>query len=205
MERVIVYVDGFNLYFGLKDAGFKRYYWLDVAALGCALLKPNQTLAVTHYFTARIRDNGRNALDRKRQSNYLDALTLRGARIQEGHYLPKDRQCRKCGHEWRDYEEKETDVNIAVQMLADAFDNKYDTALVISGDSDLCTPVRHIRIRFPHKRIIVAFPPRRHSSELKRCANGYLSIGEDKLRDSQLPDQVAKPDGYTLIRPESWR
>lgn len=30
---MIAYVDGFNLYFGLKAAAFKRYYWLDVAAL----------------------------------------------------------------------------------------------------------------------------------------------------------------------------
>lgn len=34
MQRVITYIDGFNLYFGLKQAGLKRYYWLDVAALG---------------------------------------------------------------------------------------------------------------------------------------------------------------------------
>lgn len=65
MARVIAYVDGFNLYFGLKNAGFKRYYWLDVMALAGSLLKPGQTLAATHYFTARIRDNGRNADDRK--------------------------------------------------------------------------------------------------------------------------------------------
>jgi len=25
MERVVAYVDGFNLYFGLKHSGFKRY------------------------------------------------------------------------------------------------------------------------------------------------------------------------------------
>jgi len=27
MERVIAYIDGFNLYFGFKSAGCKRYYW----------------------------------------------------------------------------------------------------------------------------------------------------------------------------------
>ena len=33
VERVIAYVDGFNLYFGLKSKGWQRYYWLDVPAL----------------------------------------------------------------------------------------------------------------------------------------------------------------------------
>lgn len=108
MARVIAYVDGFNLYFGLKNAGFKRLYWLDVSALAGNLLKPGQTLAATHYFTARIRDNGRNTADRKRQGDYLEALGLSGTSIQLGHYLEKQRSCRKCHAAWTDYEEKMT-------------------------------------------------------------------------------------------------
>ena len=61
MNRVISYIDGFNLYFGLKDKGWKRYYWLDLAALSGALLKPGQTLESTHYFTARLRMAGRKS------------------------------------------------------------------------------------------------------------------------------------------------
>lgn len=103
-----------------------------------------------------------------------------------------------------DYEEKMTDVNIAIQLLGDAFENVFDVALVISGDSDLTTPVRRILQRFPGKRVIVAFPPRRHSSELKRWASGFVSIGEDKLRTSQLPESLTKPDGFVLSRPVTW-
>jgi hypothetical protein len=29
-KRVIAYIDGFNLYFGLRDSGYRRYYWLDI-------------------------------------------------------------------------------------------------------------------------------------------------------------------------------
>ncbi|MGC8732103.1 MAG: NYN domain-containing protein [Halothiobacillaceae bacterium] len=204
MQRVITYVDGFNLYFGLKASNFKRYYWLDVAALAQSLLKPGQQLLATHYFTARIRDNGSNSADQKRQNDYLEALALRGVRCQFGHYLHKTRHCRQCGATWPDYEEKMTDVNIAIQLLGDAFDDAFDTALVISADSDLTTPIRRVRERFTQKRIIVAFPPDRHSSELKRCATGYLAIGEDKLRASQLPARLVKPDGYVLTRPTTW-
>jgi len=32
-ERVIVCVDGFNLYFGMKNAGFDNYKWLDINKL----------------------------------------------------------------------------------------------------------------------------------------------------------------------------
>ena len=204
MERVIAYVDGFNLYFGLKNAGYKRHYWLDVAALASNLLKSDQKLEKTHYFTARIRDNGRNKLDCNRQKTYLEALELNNASLQFGHYLQKTRTCRNCSAAWNDYEEKMTDVNIAVQLLTDAFDDQFDTALIISGDSDLTTPIKQVCSRFPDKRVIAAFPPQRHSAQLKQAANGYLTIGEDKLRASQLPELITKPDGYTLHRPASW-
>lgn len=204
MTRVVAYIDGFNLYFGLKQSRFKRYYWLDVAALARTLLRPSQQLLATHYFTARIRDNGRNTADQKRQNDYLDALTVRGVQCQFGHYLEKQLKCRACHATWPDYEEKMTDVNIAIQLMTDAFDDTFDMALVISGDSDLTTPIRRVRERFPEKRVIVAFPPKRHSKSLQRCASGHLAISENKLRASQLPEQITKPDGFVLSRPATW-
>lgn len=53
-ERVICYVDGFNLYFGLRDSRLRRYYWLNVRRLAENLLRPHQSLVETKYFTARI-------------------------------------------------------------------------------------------------------------------------------------------------------
>lgn len=206
MTRVIAYIDGFNLYFGLKSKGWKRYYWLNVVGLSRALLKPGQTLQAAHYFTARIRQTGNNHADMQRQADYLDALgTLPLLTIQFGHYLSKDRQCRRCGNTWTDYEEKMTDVNIAVQLLADAFDDRFDTALLISADSDLTTPVEQVRARFPAKRVIVAQPPGRNSVQLATVATAAFTISETKVRQNQLPEQLPKPDGYVLARPATWR
>ncbi|MFU0837356.1 NYN domain-containing protein [Pseudomonas fragi] len=206
MQRVITYVDGFNLYFGLKDSRFKKYYWLDLPALSAALLKQGQQLVATHYFTARIRTNGRNAADAKRQTNYIDALAAQdNLAVHEGHYLEKTQRCNGCGATWKAYEEKMTDVNIAAQMLADAYEDRFDTAFIISGDSDLTTPIQQVRKRFPNKRLIVVFPPNRQSAQLKKAANGFLSIGEDKLRQNQLPDPVITASGFALHRPAHWR
>jgi len=51
MERVIAYVDGYNLYYGLRSKGWKRYYCLNVQAMVSGLLKANQQLITTKYFT----------------------------------------------------------------------------------------------------------------------------------------------------------
>jgi uncharacterized LabA/DUF88 family protein len=49
-------------------------------------------------------------------------------------------------------EEKRTDVNIAVSMLDDAYQDACDQFVLISGDSDLVPGVSTIRTRFPNKK-----------------------------------------------------
>jgi len=203
-DRVMVYVDGFNLYFGLKSKGFRRYYWLDVERLAQNLLRPGQQLAGVKYFTADLRGGNEK---HRRQQIFLDALLTHTSKLEiiRGHYLIKERQCRHCGQIAQIPEEKKTDVNIATQMMADAFLDRFDVALIVSGDSDLVPPIEMIREHQPRKRIIVAFPPGRKSSDLQRVAHGSFWINEKKLRISLLPDPIVKPNGHQLHRPSQWK
>ncbi len=206
MLRVISYVDGFNLYFGLRSKGWRKYYWLDLVKLSKALMKSHQRFVHCHYFTARISTSGSQSQDAHRQSIWLDALgTLPELTTHYGHYLPKTMQCKHCGAQWTTHEEKMTDVNIAAQMLADAYEDRFDVAMVISADSDLTTPVRLLRKRFPQKRIIVVFPPDRRSAELQKTAHGMVVLGQDKLRQNLLPENITTSSGFVLTRPPQWR
>lgn len=215
LSRVIAYIDGFNLYHGLRAANWRSSYWLDMTSLARNLLKPDQTLIYTKYFTARIAgpkpaDSPAKARrlkeKRARQTAYLDALsTLPDHQIYEGHYLAKDRECFACHAKWTAHEEKMTDVNIATEMLVDAFQDAFDTALLISADSDLTPPTLAIREYFPEKRIIAAFPPKRSSVRLTRATNASFTIGRAKLKKSQLPEQVTMPSGHVIYRPSHWR
>lgn len=205
MQRVVAYIDGFNLYFGLRDRGLKPYYWLDLVGLMRSLLKKEQQLDAVHYFTARIRATPGNRADAKRQSTYLDALQTRDSlEIHYGHYLSKDVRCFSCGNKWESHEEKMTDVNIATRMLVDAYEDRFDTALLVSADSDLVTPVREIRSRFADKRIVAAMPPKRASKNLRQAAHASFQIGEANIRQNQLPEKIQTPSGFVLRRPETW-
>lgn len=204
MNRVISYIDGFNFYFGLKDKGWRRYYWIDLAALTQSFLKQGQQFVHCHYFTARIR-NSSNSQNSHRQNLWLDALaSCNNLSCHFGHYLPKQQQCRNCGASWHSHEEKMTDVNIAVQLLTDAYEDCFDTAIIVSADSDLTTPIKKVLTHFPRKRIIVAFPPGRRSDQLKKAANGHFVIGQDKLRNNLLPNKIITASGYELHRPQEW-
>lgn len=158
MERVITYIDGFNLYFGLKSKGWRRFYWLDVHRLSLNLLRPNQQLDGVKYFTSRVSDSPRDPGKDRRQAAYLEAVeTLPLTTCFYGHYLGKRMECRNCHAVWQTHEEKMTDVNVAVEMLTDAYRNSFDVALLISGDSDLSGPIERIKELFPTKRVIGAF------------------------------------------------
>jgi uncharacterized LabA/DUF88 family protein len=203
MTRVITYIDGFNLYFGLKSQQWERYLWLDVQALSQNLLRPDQTLVHTKYFTARISSPPDKV---KRQSTYIDAIgTLQSTTVRYGHYLTTPRTCRNCGFVYNAPQEKMTDVNIAVELLQDAFLDAFDTAILISADSDLIAPVAAVKRLFPSKRVIVACPPGRSSVDLCKAAHAYFKIGHGSIKKSQFPDEVATASAFVLRRPASWK
>ena len=106
-----MYVDGFNLYFGLRHFGGK-YKWLDLRAVGKQLLEPGWQLGEVYYFTARI--TGRDRQKIKRQLTYIEALEATGVTVVLGKYLNKQVKCRMCGKTYTIAEEKESDVNLVV-------------------------------------------------------------------------------------------
>ncbi len=203
MKRVIAYIDGFNLYYGLRSKGWKRFYWLNLQKVAQHLLKPNQTLVVTKYFTAKVRfPPGKQ----RRQTTFLEALgTLPDLHIYYGHYLADKITCRNCDHTYTTHHEKMTDVNIAVELLTDAFQDNFDVALLISADGDLVGPVKRVKQLFPHKRVIVVFPPKRHSNALQNASHVCLHLDRVVLARSVLPDEVVKANGFVLRRPSKWR
>ena len=98
-----------------------------------------------------------------------------------------------------------TDVNIAVEMMADAYQDKFETALLISADSDLTPPVKKVKELFKDKRIVAAFPPKRSSARLAANVDASFTISRGRLSESLLPEKVTKSDGVTIARPTSWR
>ncbi len=202
MERVIGYIDGFNLYFGLKASNWQRYYWLNLQLLLGNVLKPGQELVFTKYFTSRV---SYPVEKRKRQSIFIEALeTLDDFKVYYGKYQANPRRCTRCGYKDMIPNEKMTDVNIAVEMMNDAFQDRFDTALLVSADSDLSAPIKSIRSLFPNKKIVIAFPPQRHSLELTKQAHASFTVGRANLAKSVFPLEVQKSDGFILKCPDRW-
>lgn len=204
-RRVVVYIDGFNFYFGLKDMEWTRCYWLDFHRYAQALTKKlgNGELVKTKYFTARVSEPLEK---RKRQEAFLDALSLnKQIQIIEGNYKESDFNCNNCSFVNYFQKEKQTDVSIAVELIMDAHRDIFDVAILISGDSDLVPAIKAVSEINSKKQITPCFPPKRHSNEIRGLTKGILHVTETDLRNCQLPDEIRMPNGYVIKRPQRWK
>jgi NYN domain len=212
-QRTIVYVDGFNLYYGALKDGPNR--WLNVAELCKRLMRPTHEIVAIKYFTARVQPRSNNPQQAQRQQIYLRALaTIPGLSIHYGHFLTRKVNRRlarppRSGSPNRlvwNTEEKGSDVNLASHLLIDGFRARYDIAVVISNDSDLKTPVEFVRgdlgapvgVLNPHKNRSWALSPRKLPA-----GSFYKPIRAAALAASQLPDTLKDADG-TIHKPKGW-
>jgi hypothetical protein len=220
-KRTIVYIDGFNLYHGLKKKGWKKYLWLDLQRFCQELLPPHHELELVRYFTSRIKAFADDPEKPVRQGYYLDAVaTLKPKVLTEwGNYQAFQSHCRHCEGDvccphCREPHvkpnEKKTDVNIATFMLVDAFENRCDTQILVSGDGDYEKLLCEIRRVFPNKELIVAFPPKRKNNQLegeRRCTSSFV-IDEEAFSRSQFDNIITfrnkKGELITLTKPETW-
>ena len=207
LMKVIVYIDGFNLYYGcLKDT---PYRWLDVYKM-CQLRFPHDEIIKIKYFTAPIKLRmSDNDPDRPaRQQIYLRALrTLPNLEIIEGVFLRHKVSMKLANKEGYALviknEEKGTDVNIATHLVNDAHNKSFEKAVVISNDSDLVTPIR-IVVQEIHLPVTVISPFDRNNIQLKQVATDVKHIRTGLLRVSKFEEKLTDTIG-DFSMPERWK
>jgi len=213
--RTIIYIDGFNLYYGcLKNTAYK---WLDLKAAFEGLLSDRNQITAIKYFTARVKPKANNSSSPQEQQAYLRALEshIPEVEIHYGHFLqhtvrmanaappPNTVQVIKT-------EEKGSDVNLSVHLLNDAWLNAYDCAVVVTNDSDMAEAMNLVKQHHPKKVLGLVTPgsnnrnsPQysRTSEQLKKHANFVKRLRPGLLSNSQLPVHIP---GTTIRKPASW-
>ncbi len=223
-----VYIDGFNLYYGLlRSSPFK---WLNLEAF-CDQLLPKNDIKKISYFTARVSARPRDPDQPLRQQMYLRALaTLPRVEVHFGTFLssvirqplvaPHPTDPRKyatasgkpvlktdgTGATMTDWvlktEEKGSDVNLAAHLLRDAYRQSCLCAVIVSNDSDLLTPIRMAKSDCG-LTVGLILPRPRGSIELKSIADFSISPRQHHLAASQFPQTLADSTG-TITKPAVW-
>ena len=216
-KRTIIYIDGYNLYCGLLKGSSAK--WLDLLALAKALLNDTHEIIEVRYYTSIVKPSPYDAAAVERQNVYLQALTTQEVvKVILGFYskhtalmAPQRKRCAVCEESKDGYvrvmklEEKRSDVNLAIDAVADAALDRADSIVLITGDSDQTGTIEKIRRQF-NKPVIVFDPHEKESQHLKRAATFYKNIPRDLPAKCQLPDSIpVGTHGNFIRRPAAWK
>ena len=100
-------------------------------------------------------------------------------------------------------EEKGSDVNLGTHLIMDAYENKFDVAIVVSNDSDLAEPIKIVN-NMPGLKVRLLNPYLRTNFKLQEAVNKDMKyIRASALRDSQFPDNLEDVNG-NFHKPDTW-
>lgn len=146
------YVDGFNLYHGIASLDSPHLKWCDLRKLCTHFLdKAHERIARIVWCSAETADLQK----RDRHRAYQKALKTVEVEYYAGHFIGipticdgcgtsikhpcsscGTSYCTGCGSEYKTPNEKEADVNLAIQAIADGIGGKIDVFYLITADSD---------------------------------------------------------------------
>ena len=168
--RVSAFIDGFNLYHAIGNLGRDDLKWVNFWKLMEIFTHPEtHVLTSVYLFTAIAEWLVEPA---KRHKAFIAAQEAHGVIPVLGSFKLKYEGCNKCGHTWTGHEEKQTDVNMAIWLVQEAFNNRYDQAIIVTQDADLTPALRLVSELPKNRKIKVVSPPGlRHSKELSKYAS----------------------------------
>jgi hypothetical protein len=206
--RTYIYIDGFNFYY--RSVKGTPYKWINFKSLFEKLLSEQNEINKIKYFTALV--SGKyNPQKPIKQKTFIRALELTIPEIEVfyGHFLTHEvfaplvkPEINRKSVKIIKTEEKGSDVNIAVQLLNDAWLNSFDCAVVVSNDSDLAEAMKLVKKHHPEKKLGLFMPGKGHpSKELMQYADFVKRIREGVLQSSQLVNPIPNTNIY---KPENW-
>lgn len=215
------FVDGFNLFHSLDSTNlygnktyFHRYKWLNLVKLAQSLLTKDKVLKRVRYYTTIAK--WKSQASQIRHKNYIKALENTDlVDVSYGLFRKKTKHCFRfdksyclqanCDGILPNIQEKRIDVKIAVDLIKYAYADEFDTAIILSGDSDYIPSIEYVMSVFSNKLIGIAVPPGRKAQELENTVNFSIKIKEHHLKTCQFENTVKLNNGYILYCPPQWK
>jgi uncharacterized LabA/DUF88 family protein len=219
-ERIIVFIDGFNLYHALVKNFIPRYKWCDLRKLSTQFIdKETQEIKKIYFFSAYC---AWNKSKRERHKNYVKVLlehrgvyTVLGKFRKVKKNFVDSMDVLKCVPyvikpflkklEYQTFEEKETDVNMALKILEHAFLDDYDHAFILSGDSDLAGAIRTVKRHFPDKKFTNLLPQKSKGKILQKVCGNHRQITAEHFKEALLPEKIELKNGNIIKMPEEYK
>ena len=225
--RTFVYIDGFNLYHGVNKLADKTLKWCNLSKLFYNFTQPNEKIHSIKFFTSRPTHINSDIQKLHRHDNYTKIQKDLGIEIINGKFAKREVRCKSCNNhglqcnecnknKLYEHEEKQTDVNLAIKVLSDAFIYKPKNIIICSADTDFIPVINTIKEYKLSKQIKIVIPPQSpiHNDIRIALANFYkikVNSGNEKLsisimndihlQKSKLPNSITLQDGTVITNP----
>ncbi len=185
-ERVFIIIDGSNFYHRLKEARLLKLLNFDYAEFA-KLLAGDRDIVLSKYYIGAIREEEGNLKSKTfmgNQRKLVGKLKKYGWKVEFGHMLKID-----------GYHEKGVDVWMAVDILIGAYENLYDSVILVSSDTDLLPAISKARL-MKKKVEYVGFS---HKPSMALIANSdeRMLLRKNDL-ERFLPDNAQKSNNSVL-------
>ena len=139
-RRICIYIDGANFVYGIKTIN-KRYsdFMFDFEKLAKEICREDQLIKSNYYNASLKRRMNINKWERQQR------LFNRLRKLKKFNVILCKRQKRLNKMDEEFYSIKGDDIHLAIDMIIDATKDKYDKAILISGDGDFAPLVRAIK------------------------------------------------------------
>lgn len=218
MKRAGFFVDGFNLYHAIDNTfGDSRYKWLNLRKLADNLVSNDEVVKNVFYFSAYCTWNEGK---RTRHKQYVKALSSKGVQLIKGNFQRSTARFFRDKMEvvesdldkadlpekliFKTFEEKKTDVNIAVKLIEEATNADYDVFYIISADSDFSPALKYLKKYHRKIKLINVLPINSKGITLGQVCDYQIVIDEDILKSSLLEDSV-KIGTEIVAMPTEWK
>jgi uncharacterized LabA/DUF88 family protein len=214
MIRTSFLVDGFNLYHSVKTASHdlglngSGTRWLDIRSMCQSylhLIDTTARLSEIYYFSALAKHLEMRKPDvTVRHKTYIRCLEDTGVIVELHRFKKNLTFCHKCNQTFNRREEKETDVAIAARLFEIFCLDKCDTAVLITGDTDVVPAVKTAQRIFPNKEIVFLMPYKRHNKELANLVSRHFDISSRNYTKHQFPDPFITKKKKLIHKPSTW-
>ena len=168
-ERVCIFIDGSNFYHSVKDTFNLHDSQIDFAKL-IEILRKDRLLIGTYYYNAPL-DIKYNKEIYWKQQKFFDMLRkIPKVKL----ILCKQRKVNRNGKVV--YEVKGDDTHLVSDFVGEAYENLYDTAIIVSGDEDFISPIK--RVRKLGKKIENAYFSSSSSFNLRNACDSSIHLNK---------------------------
>lgn len=183
-ERIAIFIDGSNFYHGLKRNIGKTK--IDFSKLAKILCGERKLIRIYYYTVPRLRTEDEQKY--QDQQKFLEKLKITPyLSVELGRMVKRNSKCYKCNDSAIIFIEKGIDVKIATDMLRFAYNNSYDTAIIISGDGDFSDAIKSVQDLGKH--VENAYFKKGHSDHLRQTCDKFILLDENILKDCFLTEK----------------